>query len=504
MGQLLQPIGELFHALFYGPVFNVLMLIYHFTNGLWHGGAFAVSIVLLTLIIRASLIPLTRKQLKSSRAMQELQPKLAALKTQYRDNPQGMMAAQQALYKEHGVSPVSGCLPLVIQMPFLYALFFSFNTVLLAQGAESVAHHLTRINADIYPFLPKISQLPATQFFWANLAQPDPLKILPLVAAVLTLIQLRMAMPLRKKPAPGQPSDPTSQATQATQYLMPVMTFIFGLNFASGLALYWCISTGFSAVQQYFLNGWGSLFLGIPKELMVKLHMEHLIPVPPEIASPALAGRGLGTAAARGLVAAPTNAPSAPAESGGIRGLLRQLRDQMAAGQEQRASQNGTVVDATPPNGANGSGSSKGQAFAVTPAEGGDNSNGNGAGTSRERRPRPSRTGPVLVKPARDGAARERVELPEQAIAREATDQPSSDRVELPEVALRRDAAGTPAVRNGTANSTANGTGNGTTRRIASQGSPRPSVSQQRKGTPKGGAGSGSARGRSGRPKGGR
>jgi YidC/Oxa1 family membrane protein insertase len=500
VGQILQPIGELFHALFYGPVFNVLMLIYHFTNGLWHGGAFAISIVLLTLIIRASLIPLTRKQLKSSRAMQVLQPQLAALKAQYKDNPQGMMAAQQALYKEHGVSPVSGCLPLVIQMPFLYALFFSFNTVLLAQGAESVGHHLTRINADIYSFLPKITELPATQFFWANLAQPDPLKILPLLAAILTLIQLRMAMPLRKKPAPGQPSDPTSQATQATQYLMPVMTFVFGLNFAAGLALYWCISTGFSAVQQYFLNGWGSLFLGIPKEWMVKLHMEHLIPVPPETASPALAGRGMGVASARGLVAAPTSAPPAPAESGGIRGLLRQLRDQMAAAQEQRATQNGTVVDATPPN---GSESSKGQAFAVTPTVGG----GNGAGTPRERRPRPSRTGPVLVKPAQDGAARERAELPERAIAREATDKPSSDRVELPEVALRRDAAGAPAVRNGTSNGIANGTGNGTagtTRRIASQGGPRPSVSQQRKGTPKGGAGSGSARGRSGRPKGGR
>jgi YidC/Oxa1 family membrane protein insertase len=494
VGQILQPIGDLFHALFYGPVFNVLMLIYHFTNGLWHGGAFAISIVLLTLIIRASLIPLTRKQLKSSRAMQELQPKLAALKTQYRDNPQGLMAAQQALYKEHGVSPVSGCLPLLIQMPFLYALFFSFNTVLLAQGTESFTHHLTRINADIYPFLPKITELPATQFFWANLAQPDPLKILPLLAAILTLIQLRMAMPLRKKPAPGQPSDPTSQATQATQYLMPVMTFIFGLNFASGLALYWCISTGFSAVQQYFLNGWGSLFVGIPKEWMVKLHLEHLIPVPPETASPALAGRGMGTASARGLVAAPPSAPPAPAESGGFRGLLRQMRDQLAATQ-QHATQNGTVVDATPPS---GSERSKGQTFAVTPTT------GTGAGTPRERRPRPSRTGPVLVKPPQDGARRERAELPEQAIAREATDRPSRERAELPEVAVRRDAAGTPAVRNGTANGADNGTAEDTARRGAPQGSARPSVSQQRKGTPKGGAGSGSARGRSGRPKGGR
>lgn len=499
MGQLLQPIFDLFHVLFYEPVFNVLMLIYHFTNGIWHGGAFAISIVLLTLLIRASLIPLTRKQLRSSRAMQELQPKLAALKTQYRDNPQGMMAAQQALYKEHGVSPVSGCLPLVIQMPFLYALFFSFNTVLLAQGAESVVHHLSRINADIYPFLPKITELPATQFFWANLAQPDPLKILPLVAAILTLIQMRMAMPLRKKPAPGQPSDPTTQATAATQYLMPVMTFIFGLNFASGLALYWCISTGFSAVQQYFLNGWGSLFLGIPKEWMVKLHMEHLIPVPPETVSPALAGRALGTTSARGLVAAPTNAPPAASESGGFRGLLRQMRDQLAAAQEQRAAATGPVVDATPPD---RSERAKDQTFAVTPADG--NSGGTGTATPRERRSRPSRTGPVLVKPAQDGAARQRAELPEQAIAREATDRPSSDRAELPEVALRRDAAGTPGAASGAGGDTANGTGNGTPRRSAPQNGARPTNSQQRKGMPKGNAGSASARGRSGRPKGGR
>ena len=84
----------------------------------------------LTLLVRCCMIPLTRKQLKSSRAMQELAPQINALKVQYRGDPQGLMKAQQDLYKEHGYSPVSGCLPLLIQMPFLYALFFSFRTLL--------------------------------------------------------------------------------------------------------------------------------------------------------------------------------------------------------------------------------------------------------------------------------------------------------------------------------------------------------------------------------------
>src|SRR6185437_2789997 len=149
-------------------------------------------------------------------------------------------------------------------------------------------------------------------------------------------------------------------------------------------------------------------------------------------------------------------------------GLLRQMRDQMAAAQEQRTPRNDTVVDASPSNSSNSSSDPRranGQAFAVTPAE----RAGNGAGTPRERRPRPARTGPMLVKPAQDGVGRERNELPERAIARDATDRSSRDRVELPEVALRRDAAGTSGATNGAGSDTAhgNGTGNGSARRIA-------------------------------------
>jgi len=164
-----------------------------------------------------------------------------------------------------------------------------------------------------------------------------------------------MAMPVRKKPAPGTPSDPTTSATQTTMYIMPVITFIFALSFPSGLALYWTVGAIFASVQQYFLAGWGSLFLGIPG-------MEHLVPPPKEIPGTVSAVGGAGVArgaGARSLVAPPRSTVASPPErSGGIRGFFRQMRDladQQAQSQEAARAARGstsadktTVVDAVP------------------------------------------------------------------------------------------------------------------------------------------------------------
>ena len=270
LGQLFGPIGTIFHYVFYLPVYNILMIIYQAVNSFFPAGAFAIAIVLLTILIRCALIPLTRRQLQSTRKMQMLQPQLKELQARYRSDPQRLMKEQQALYRENGVSMYGGCLPLIVQMPFLYALFFSFNTLLRVQSpTETPADHLRLINADLYPFVPHLLHLPITQFFWTNLAQPDPIHLLPVLAGVLTFFQLRMAMPYRKK-VPGAQLDAMTQSTQTTQYIMPFVTVFIGWAVPSGLALYWTISTGFSAVQQFFLSGWGSFWVGIPG-------MEHLV-----------------------------------------------------------------------------------------------------------------------------------------------------------------------------------------------------------------------------------
>lgn len=388
----LQPIGDLFHAVFYEPVYNVLMVLYEVLHPILPAGGFALSIVVLTLLLRAALIPLTRKQLKSSRAMQELQPRLKELQARYKNNPQELMAAQQALYREHGVNPVSGCLPLVIQMPFIYALYYSFFAVLQVQKItvnghqvlETSAQHLMRINHDLYPFVPSLTHLPDTAFFWTSLATADPLHILPVIAAVLTFLQLRMALPVRSPAAAGQKKDSMSQATGMMQYVMPVMTLVIGLTFPAGLALYWCISTLFSAVQQYFISGWGSLFVGIPG-------MEHLVPAPkqPVTITPS---RAVSVGSARALTPPATTTPS----EGGVRGLFRQIREQLGAVQRnaldaQKAKQSGAEP------GSSQKAARSATAAPDTTAESAPATKADGA--PRRERQRPSKAGPVLVKP---------------------------------------------------------------------------------------------------------
>lgn len=396
-GTLFSPIGTVFHYLFFLPVFNILILIYHGV------GSFALAIVLLTLLIRGALFPLTRRQLASTRKMQELQPKLKQLQAQHRGDPQAAMAAQQALYKEHGVSMYGGCLPLVIQMPFLYSLFYAFEALLSSNGSA-----LKTINSYIYPFLPPLAKLPDQHFFWTKLGSPDPLFILPILAGLLTFVQMRMAMPVRR---PGAPADPTAQTAQSMQWIMPVFTFFLGTRFPSGLALYWTVSTGFSAAQQYLLSGWGSLFVGVPG-------MEHLVPPPKDLApvASALPARGASTGSGR-----TAEAPAQPARSMGflanIREMIQQTREQ-ASTQAQAVREQSTrsrVVEADEGSGAmDNEDSAEAQARAAQAA-------------AREKRPRPAKSGAMLVRPA---IAVEGVSQPDMASASE-----------LPEKRIARDTA---------------------------------------------------------------
>lgn len=399
----LAPLGTLFHVLFYEPVYNVLMLIYNFVHLLGIPGSFGLAIILLTLVLRGCLIPLTRKQLKSSREMQVLQPLLKELQAKYKNEPQKLMEEQRRLYKEHGVNPLSGCLPLVVQMPFLYALYGALYTVLPGGGGDGTLPH---INGDIYPFLPHLSAVPDLHFIWlqgaANLGVPDPAHILPILAGILTFIQLRMAMPVRKK-TPGQ-KDPTSQATGTMMYIMPFFTVFIGWRFAAGLALYWAISTGFSAAQQYFINrassgtavgGWGSLFLGIPG-------LEHLVPPPQDVAAQAVQRAatlnrvsGSGTAGAAALTA-----PPGGGFFGRVRDQVRALTEaQHSLTQQRHAERNGNAPADTP------EADTEGETAAGPASNGSNGSNGASATPSQRQRPRARSAGPVLIKPPTSNAA---------------------------------------------------------------------------------------------------
>lgn len=497
--QILAPIGTLFHYVFYEPVYNFLMVLYEAIAHVFPAGAFAISIVVLTLILRGAMIPLTRKQLRSSRAMQELQPKLKELQARYKNDPQGLMQAQQALYKEHGVNPISGCLPLLIQMPFLYALYDSFFTALKPSSAtETAAHHLGRINTDLYPFVPHLHALPITSFFWTDLATLDPWHILPVMAAVLTFIQLRMAMPVRKPAPAGQRQDSMTQATSTMQYIMPFFTLFIAWSFPSGLSLYWVTSTLFSAVQQYFISGLGSLFVGVPPSLLAKLHLPE--PKEASITAPASAPSRLNSPSS-GRATVPASAALASENGGGLKGMFKQLREQMATAQASALI--AQQEKAKQAQGARNDGSSEAGA-----EDSGRNGNTGAVATSAAPRERPRRSqsqkGPMLVKPSQPKA-----ELPEDAIRREATEPEPFIEEPLPEVAIAQAGAGNG---NGNRNGVSGKNGNGATgKRPAAAGvnssgttpANRSQSGQQRKGTNTG-KGTQSARSRSGRPKGGR
>jgi YidC/Oxa1 family membrane protein insertase len=248
---VLGQIGQLFNYIITLPIFNVLMLLYHLF------GSMALSIIVLTLIVRLALFPLTLRQLKSTKATQAIQPLIADVKKKYKDQKE-QYQAMQAIYKEYGVNPVAGCLPLLVQLPVLYGLFFALREALNVDNHGTLIY-LHSLNQSIYPFLPKFIIPPDPYMMWfggpINLGHPDPTHILPILAGLATFLQLRMSQPRNRSGA----KDAMSQQMAIMQYVMPFVTFFFALNFAAGLALYWTTTSVFSMVQQYFVTGWGSL-----------------------------------------------------------------------------------------------------------------------------------------------------------------------------------------------------------------------------------------------------
>ncbi|MGH2496293.1 MAG: YidC/Oxa1 family membrane protein insertase [Ktedonobacteraceae bacterium] len=252
---MLGQIGYFFNIIFTFPILNGLLLLDHVI------GDFGLSIIVLTVLIRLLLFPLTLKQLKSTKAMQAVQPLIADVKKQYPKDQRAQLEATQAIYKEYGVNPAAGCLPLFIQLPVIYGLFNSLETVL---RNSSVTVH--SINSIIYPFLPHITQLPNANLDWftfinhswfINLGASDPTHILPILAAIATFVQLRMSQP---RTTVATKSAMSSQM-QIMQFIMPFVTLFFAWTFPAGLALYWTTTSIFSMVQQYFVTGWGSLFI---------------------------------------------------------------------------------------------------------------------------------------------------------------------------------------------------------------------------------------------------
>lgn len=180
-------------------------------------GSYGVAIILLTILIRVVLVPFTLSQMRMTRKMQELQPELKRLQEKFKKDPQRLNQETMALWKRARVNPLSGCLPLLLQFPFLIALF----------------NVLQQFNYAAQP-----------SFLWlADLSKADGTYLLPILAAVTTWWQSKITA------MPGQ-NDPTQRTMTVA---MPLMIGWMATRFASGLSLYWVVSNLLGVVQQYLM-----------------------------------------------------------------------------------------------------------------------------------------------------------------------------------------------------------------------------------------------------------
>lgn len=209
---------------------------------------FGLAIIALTIISKAVLYPINMKQLKTNRAMQAMQPKLLEIQRKYARDKQRLAHEQMQLYKETGVSPVGCMVPLLIQLPIMFALYQAITTIL-----AHFPDDFLELSKYLYPFSIVYSKLPLqSKFLWLNLSMPDQFYILPILTGITMWLQ-------QKQISLG--SADVQQASQQKMMLwsMPLIFTYIALSFPSGLGLYWVISSIISIVMQYFVSGWGGL-----------------------------------------------------------------------------------------------------------------------------------------------------------------------------------------------------------------------------------------------------
>lgn len=184
---------------------------------------YGLSIIIVTLIIRLAILPLMIKQTRSSKAMQALQPEMAALKEKYSSKDQKTQQKLQKetmeLFQKHGVNPLAGCFPLLVQMPILIGFYHAI------MRTREIAEH---------------------NFLWFDLGEKDPFYLLPIIAGITTFIQQKMMMA-------GNANQNPQMAMML--WLMPIMIVVFAITFPAALSLYWVVGNLFMIVQTYFIKG---------------------------------------------------------------------------------------------------------------------------------------------------------------------------------------------------------------------------------------------------------
>ena len=230
--------SAIFHEILSRPLFNLLVGLYNVLPG----NDLGLAIVALTILIRLLFVPLSIKALLSQRAMAVVQPKVQELQTKHKDDKQALAQATMALYKEHKVNPLSGCFPILIQLPVIWALYRVFINGVSSDTLKN-----------LYTFVDNPGTIAQVGFGFLDLAVRNP--VLAITAGVLQGIQAWLTVKAQKVAGNKQIADnPALKMTQQMMYFFPIMITVISWNLPAGLVLYWVTTTAFSIFEQLIIR----------------------------------------------------------------------------------------------------------------------------------------------------------------------------------------------------------------------------------------------------------
>ncbi|HVL53540.1 MAG TPA: membrane protein insertase YidC [Vitreimonas sp.] len=258
------------------PIFQVMFIflvaVYHVLHEAGVPGAVGIAIIVLTLAVRTLLIPLFRRQLVSQRRMQLLQPEMSEIRKRYKGDAMKIRVAQQELMKERGVNPVSGCLPILLQLPLLFVIYQVISNGLTSYDPRPM---LTVAGIQLVPL--ECSDTPPPPgtldpcidtivpwLFNLDISRPETtliifgfgLSLLAVGSAAVQLVQSRMML---QAPDPAN-DDPNLRIQRQMMLFLPLISVLYGGILPAGLFIYWIVATVFSIGQQYLIVGWGGMF----------------------------------------------------------------------------------------------------------------------------------------------------------------------------------------------------------------------------------------------------
>jgi YidC/Oxa1 family membrane protein insertase len=275
--------GNFFNVALVNPIINLLLVFYQAFSFLHIPYALGFAIIGLTVAIRFILYPLTTSQLQASMKMQKIAPHLSKLKDKYKGDNARIQQETLNLYKEHGINPAAGCLPVLIQMPIIWALYSVLQHIVNYKSGVVVAE----INKVVYFDFLKLQTAWDSTFFGLQLgAMPSKListvgpliLLVPILTGVFQFILSKMMIPAKTGVAvlekeienKGQidkkdANDFASAFQTQSMFIFPIMIGFFSFSFPIGLSLYWNTFTIFGIIQQYKVMGLGGLSEWIKK-----------------------------------------------------------------------------------------------------------------------------------------------------------------------------------------------------------------------------------------------